>query len=110
MLLQTKMAKTCLLLFSRTFLNKPNNYIHSRDSGKSKNLGGQHYQNKRKIIKHLMNLPFGKNGPNGRRVTFPPDLVVVKYILISECSFPLLVFVWQGQGKVLSKLDFCGVY
>ena len=47
---------------------------------------------------------------NGRRVTFPPDLVVVKYILISECSFPLLVFVWQGQGKVLSKLDFCGVY
>ena len=51
-LLQTKMAKTCLLLFSGTFLNKPNNYIHSRDDGKSKNLGGNTIKIKNVIQSH----------------------------------------------------------
>ena len=72
MLLQTKMAKTCLLLFSGTFLNKPNNYIHSREGGKSKNLGGEALsKNKTKIIKHLMNLPFGEKWEKGNISTGP---------------------------------------
>ena len=70
MLLQTKMAKTCLLLFSGTFLNKPNNYIHSRDGGKAKNLEGNTIKIK-KIMKNLMNLPFGEKWGKGHISTGP---------------------------------------
>ena len=46
--------------------------LHTQlDGGKSKNLGGKHDQNKRKIIKHLMNLPFGEEWEKGNISTGP---------------------------------------